>query len=338
MFTTYAPFRRRRLYTASILSAASALGILASVQSPAQNMTPSAASPLDLVNGLHTAFGEHHARAVHTKGVMVEGSFTPAPGAANLTKEPIFKGGPLPVVARFSLFAGVPVLADNDDGASPVGFAVKIKEKAGTDFDVVTNQHPDFISATSDEFVTFLRAAGAAGKGDKAPLEAFLAAHPHAQQFLASRTYPVSYAQAPYFGINSVKFTNAKGGVTFLRYRFVPRAEPKYLTPEERKARGPNYLQEEIASRLAREPVVFDWFAQIAGPGDKIEDPSVAWPESRRTVKLGTVTLNKFVADSEARQRTLLFLPGQPHLGVEPADPMLVLRNTAYPISLGQRQ
>lgn len=36
--------------------------------------------------------------------------------------------------------------------------------------------------------------------------------------------------------------------------------------------------------------------------------------------------------------RTLLFLPGQPHLGVEPADPMLVLRNTAYPISLGQRQ
>jgi len=26
----------------------------------------------------------------------------------------------------------------------------------------------------------------------------------------------------------------------------------------------------------------------------------------------------------------LLFPPGQPHPGVEPADPMLVLRNTAY--------
>ena len=337
MFTAHAPFSRRRLYTAALVSAASALGILASVQSPAQNMTPSAASPLDLVNGLHTAFGEHHARAVHTKGVMAEGSFTPSPGAASLTREPIFRGGPLPVVARFSNFAGMPDLADNDDGASPAGFAVKIKETAGTDFDVVTNQHPDFISANSDEFVTFLRAAGAAGKGDKSPLDAFLASHPHAQQFLASRTYPVSYAQAPYFGINSVKFTNAKGKATFLRYRFVPRAEPKYLTPEERKIRGPNYLQEEIASRLAREPVVFDWFAQIAGPGDKIEDPSVAWPESRKVVKLGTVTLNRFVGNTEA-QRTLLFLPGQPHLGVEPADPMLVLRNTAYPISLGQRQ
>jgi catalase len=36
--------------------------------------------------------------------------------------------------------------------------------------------------------------------------------------------------------------------------------------------------------------------------------------------------------------RTLLFLPGQAHLGVEAADPMLVMRNIAYPISLGQRQ
>ena len=287
---------------------------------------------------MHTAFGEHHARAVHTKGLMLEGSFTPAPGAAELTKEPIFAGGPLPVLARFSLFAGVPDLADNDDGASPAGFAVKIKEKGGVDFDIVSNQHPDFIAATSDEFLAFLRAAGAAGKGDKAPMGAFLASHPHAQQFLGSLTYPASYAQATYFGINAVKFTNSKGGSAFVRYRFVPHAEAKYLTPEERKARGATYLHDEIANRIAREPVVFDWFAQIAGPGDKIEDPSIAWPESRRMVKLGTVTLNRFVADQEASQRTNLFLPGQPHPGVEPADPMLVLRNTAYPISLGQRQ
>lgn len=337
MFVTQGRFSHRSLHYASIMTVASLFGFVASVQSPAQNMTPSAASPLDMVNGLHTAFGEHHARAVHTKGVIAEGSFTPSPGAASLTKEPIFRGGSLPVVARFSNFAGVPDLADNDDGASPAGFAVKIKEKAGIDFDIVSNQHPDFIAATSDDFLIFLHAAGAAGKGDKGPLDAYLSSHPHAQQFLVSRTYPVSYAQAPYFGINSFKFTNSKGESVFVRYKFVPRAEPKYLKPEERRTLSSNYLQEEIANRLAREPVVFDWFAQIAEPGDKIEDPSIAWPESRRMVKLGTVTLNKFVGNTGA-ERTLMFLPGQPHVGVEPADPMLVLRNTAYPISLGQRQ
>jgi catalase len=55
-------------------------------------------------------------------------------------------------------------------------------------------------------------------------------------------------------------------------------------------------------------------------------------------VKLGTFTLTKLPQDPETTQRTLLFLAGQPHPGVEAADPMLIMRNTAYPISLGERQ
>ena len=66
-------------------------------------------------------------RAVHTKGVVLEGVFTPVPEARTIVKTPIFSGGPLPIVARFSLFAGLPDLLDNSDGASPVGLGVKIK-------------------------------------------------------------------------------------------------------------------------------------------------------------------------------------------------------------------
>jgi catalase len=304
----------------------------------AQDGTPGEASPRDMVDALHTAFGEHHARAVHTKGVMLEGTFAPAPEAATLTKAPVFAGDTLPVVARFSVFAGVPTLPDNDDGASPAGFSVKITGKDGDDFNIESNQHKDFIAATSDEFRTFLNAVGAARKGDKAPLDAFLASHPHARDFLASRTYPASYAKATYFGVNSLKFTNKQDRSAFVRYRFVPRAGERYLSPDERKAQGPNYLQEEIVKRVAAEPIVFDWYAQVAEPGDKIDDPSIAWPETRKLVKLGTFTLTKQPADPDAAQRSLLFLPGQPHPGVEPADPMLVLRNKAYPISFKERQ
>ena len=332
-YVEHALFGKARLATL-----ACAFTALSAPNARAQDMTPAQASPLDMVNALHTAFGEHHARAVHTKGVMLEGTFSPAPEAASLTREPIFAGESLPVVARFSLFAGVPDLPDNDDGASPAGFAFKIREKDGTDFDVESNQHPDFIVANSDDFRVFLQAVGAAGKGDKTALQAFLASHPHAQQFLASRTYPESYAGATYFGINSLKFTNGANRSVFVRYRFVPRAPEKYITPQERKAKSASYLQDEIAQRVSRAPIVFDWYAQLSGPGDKIEDPSIAWPESRKLVKLGTITLTKMVGDADAAQRALLFLPGQPHPGVEPADPMLVLRNTAYPISLGQRQ
>jgi catalase len=299
---------------------------------------PAHETPLDLVNALHSAFGEHHARAVHTKGVMFEGTFTPAPGARALTKAPIFTGGAQPVIARFSDFAGVPTLPDTDDGAAPAGFAVKIKAANGTDYDLENNNHNTFIVATSDEFAVFLRAVGAAGKGDTAPLTAFLGAHPEARAFLGSLTYPASYATATYFGVNAFKFTDAKGHGLFVRYRYVPRAGDHYLSPAERKAQGPDYLQQEILKRVAGQPIVFDWYAQIAEKGDKIEDPSIAWPESRKLVKLGTFTLTRQPDDLATLDRTTLFLPGQPHPGIDPADPMLILRNTAYPISLGQRQ
>lgn len=299
---------------------------------------PSVETPLSMVNALHTAFGEHHARAVHTKGVMLVGMFAPSPEASTLTRSPAFAHGPRPVSARFSLFAGVPDLPDNDDGASPAGFAFKIHTGDGDEIDVEANQHPDFITATSDEFAVFLRAVGAAGKGDAAPLQTFLASHPHAKEFLATRTYPASYAQATFFGVNALRFTNAQGRSAYVRYRLVPRAPERYLSPVERKAQSGSYLNNEILGRVRAAPVVFDWFAQVAGPGDRIDDPSVAWPSSRKLVKLGTITLTGQPTDPDQAQRTLLFLPGQPHPGIAAADPMLVLRNISYPISFGQRQ
>lgn len=187
--------------------AACALTSLAKAAPP----EPAKETPLSMVEALHTAFGEHHARAVHTKGVILEGTFAPSAEAKSIVRTPIFIGGPRPVTARFSLFAGVPDLADTDDGASPAGFAVKIKAADGDDFDVEANQHRDFIVATFDEFAVFLRAVGST-KPDTPhpnPVEKFLASHPHAKIFLESRTYPSSYARAKYFGVNSVKFTNA---------------------------------------------------------------------------------------------------------------------------------
>ena len=68
------------------------LGTLSLLTSEQPAYAQDKASAKDLVNALHAAFGEHHARAVHTKGVMFEGNFTPDPEAKTLTKEPIFAG------------------------------------------------------------------------------------------------------------------------------------------------------------------------------------------------------------------------------------------------------
>jgi catalase len=331
-----ASIRRRQILERKHFFAA--LLIAAALGSPALAGPPTE-TPLSMVEALHTAFGDHHARAVHTKGVILEGTFTPAPEARSIVKTAIFTGGPLPVVARFSLFAGVPDIPDNDDGASPVGIGLKIKAADG-DFDMQAFNHRDFVVATSDAFAVLLRAIGATRPDSPHPnpVEQFLATHPHAKEFLGSRTYPISYAEAKYFGVNAEKFTNAKGDSVFVRYQFVPRAGERYLSPEERKAKSGSYLQDEIVQRVAKGPILFDWYAQIAQKGDVIEDPSVAWPDTRKLVKLGTFSLERLPSDPRTADRTLLFQPGSPHPGVDPADPMLTMRNAADAISVGERQ
>ncbi|WP_200935666.1 catalase family peroxidase [Rhodanobacter sp. Soil772] len=298
-------------------------------------------TPQDLVNALHSAFGTHHARAVHAKGTILEGSFKATSAARMLSEDSIFSGAILPVTARFSDFTGIPDIPDNIGDANPRGFAFKIKAADGTAVDIVSHSFNGFPVATADEFAALLRDIGASGPGiaHPTPIEQFLATHPVAKNFLTTqKPPPVSYATTAFFGVNSFKFTNAKGQSTFVRYRFVPRAGERYLTPAELKTKGPNYLQEEIGKRAAMEPIVFDWYAQISQPEDKIEDPSVAWPESRKLVKLGTITINKLVTDQAGIDKQLLFLPGSAHPGIDPADPMLIMRNQAYPISYGNRQ
>ncbi|HUO68083.1 MAG TPA: catalase family peroxidase, partial [Gammaproteobacteria bacterium] len=295
-------------------------------------------TPEDLVAALHAAFGQHHARAVHAKGILLEGVFKPSEEGKALSRAPIFASGTLPLIARFSDFTGIPDIPDTATGANPRGFAIKIRANGG-DVDVVTHSFNGFPVASSDEFAVFLRAIAASGPGvpHPTPIEQFLDHNPTAKQFVTSqKPPPVSYATIGYFGVNAFKFTNEAGRSTFVRYRFVPRTGEHYLSPQDVQAKGPNYLLEELPRRVAEAPVVFDWYAQLAEQGDATDNPSIAWPESRKQVLLGTLTLTRTAGVGTDSQT--LFLPGTAHPGIEPADPMLTLRNDAYPISFNERQ
>src|SRR5262245_21259989 len=214
---TFAHSALRPLRSAACLAAALLVAVPLAAPVRADEAAPAPApakeTPLDLVNALHAAYGEHHARAAHAKGVILEGTFAPAAEARTLTSAPIFTGGSLPVIARFSLGAGIPDLSDTDANAPPTGFALKIKASDGSDYDLVMLQHNGFLVATADEFAQFLGAVGASGAGvpHPTPVEQFLGAHPATQAFLASLTMPASYATATFFGNNSLKMTSAAG-------------------------------------------------------------------------------------------------------------------------------
>jgi catalase len=122
-----------------------------------------------------------------------------------------------------------------------------------------------------------------------------------------------------------------------VRYLVVP---PKivHLTPEEAAQQEPNFLFEEIRARLANAPVIFELQAQLAIPSDPITDATKPWPAERRVVVLGTLTIEKVVADSATAAKQLLFLPGNVTDGIEPSDdPLIEARDGAYAVSFSRR-
>ena len=81
----------------------------------------------------------------------------------------------------------------------------------------------------------------------------------------------------------------------------------------------------------------FKLLAQVAEQGDTIDNPTIVWPDTRKKIELGTITITKAVADSEAAEKKLLFVPGALVPGIEPADPMIAARSAAYIVSLSRR-
>jgi catalase len=295
--------------------------------------------PAKLVQDLHAAFGKHHARAVHAKGIILTGTFQPTAEASRLTIAKTFIKA-VPVIVRFSDFTGIPSISDTDPLASPRGLAMKFDPDGPGEMDIVSHGFNGFPVATSEEFGELLLAIAASGPDAAKPtaLEKFFDYHPIAKAFLTSqKTAPESYATNAYFGVNSFSFTDAAGKQQFVRYRFVPQAGEHYLDTTSSATKSPDFLQAEIAERIKVAPILFDWYAQVSGPGDKVDDPSIAWPDARKLVKLGTISVNT-LADQAAIDKSLLFIPGNVPDGVAPADPMIEIRSNAYPVSFGERQ
>jgi catalase len=165
-----------------------------------------------------------------------------------------------------------------------------------------------------------------------------LSSHPTAKAFLTTqKPAPVSYAALASFGVNTFKFTNAKGVVTFGRYQLQPAAGEQFLDNEQVSKMGPDYLTDEIRDRVRSGPVKFTLFLQVATKEDKIDDPSIAWPDTRKKIELGTIQITKAVADSQVAEKKLLFTPGALIPGIEAADPMIAMRSAAYIVSLSRR-
>jgi catalase len=298
------------------------------------------ATAVEHVDALNKVFGQHPgARAIHAKGTVLQGTFEPSAHAKSISKAAHFQQS-VPVTVRFSNFPGIPDLPDNHPLASPRGLAIKFTLPDGSVTDIVSHSFNGFPTPTSNDFHDLIVALGASGPDAAKPtaLDKYLAGHPIAKTFLTQqKPAPVSFATLPYYGVNTFKFINAKSEVTFGRYQFLPVAGEHLLDPKAAEKAAANYLTTEIRQRVQAAPIKFKMVVQIAELGDKLDDPSIAWPANRRIVELGTLTITRADLDPDA-EKPLLFLPGALTAGIEAGDPMVKVRTDAYAVSFGRRQ
>ncbi|MGD0584551.1 MAG: catalase family peroxidase [Oryzomonas sp.] len=323
--------------TRNTLAAALALTIAASI--PAWVRADDAPVAVQVVDALNKNFGVHPGfRANHAKGIVVEGSFKASPKAASLSRSPLFAGGKLPVTVRFS-DSGGPYLSDASAMANPHGMAIKFHLPGGGESDIVANAFKFLPVATAEDFRDLQLAAASSPPGApmSAQLKAFLASHPSVAKATATLGTPASFADEQYFGIDAFVFTNKAGHKQAFRYIIAPE-KVVHLSKEDAAKQSPNYLMNDLPARLAKGPVTFHIKAQLAVAGDPTNDATQAWPDDRKVVDLGVLTIDRTVADSAAAERKLLFLPGRLTDGIEPSDdPLIAARDAAYAVSFGRR-
>jgi catalase len=296
---------------------------------------------VDAMNALHGRHDGH--RAAHAKGTVCTGSFSPTPEAASLSTAAHF-AAPVQVTARYSNGSGNPHAPDNDRREGR-GLAVKFHLGGDEATDIVALTLPVFFVRDEHAFLEFLNARVPdpdTGEMDMDKLGAFLGEHPETgaalQAILPTLSPPVSFATCRFNSLHSFAFTNAGGERRFARYSFLPDAGEETLPEAAIEDAGEHYLQEEIGKRIAAGPIAYTLTAQLAGEGDDVDDPTVAFPEDREVIELGRLVLDAAAPGIETPETPLIFDPGNLTDGIEPSgDRILAARSKAYSVSIERR-
>jgi catalase len=300
----------------------------------------------EIVEALNAVNGGPHPghRAVHAKGTVCEGRFTPTPEAAKLTVAAHLQGDPVETTIRLSNASGHPRAPDADPLAGR-GMAVKFHLPDGEATDIVAVPLVVFLARNPEDFLELTRARipdPETGQPDPEKLGAYLAEHPETgaalQKGLPKLAPTTSFATSDYRALHSFCLVDADGGRHWGRYTWEPEEGPEYLTDEQRDTASRDYLQEEIRERLASGTARFTLEFTLANEGDPLHDPTFEWEGEHEVVELGELELISVVEDPETPQEPLIFDPMRLTDGIEPSDdPILAARPKAYSVSIERR-
>jgi catalase len=275
-------------------------------------------------------------RALHAKGVICAGTFTATPEAAKLTRAAHMSGEPVGAIVRFSNGGGDPTVPDHKPDVR--GLAVSFELPDGSRTDIVSQTLPKYQFPDQEGFLAALRISKpslsslVALPGFIARYPGALRALPEVNRIMSQRSF---FPARSYYAFHAYRWTDADGGERYVRYTWRPTTDEPEPSRAEAKRRGPDYLFDDLAQRLAHAPARMLLEVQIAGDGDEPDDPSDQWPETRERVTVGTLEVTGVDAGADD---AIIFDPMRVADGIEPSnDPVLRYRPPVYDLSYRAR-
>jgi catalase len=322
-----------RAVLSAVACAAAALAVPAAAQ----------VDPNQMVDAFENAGGKYQGfRRSGAKGLCAVAEFVGNAEGRALSVSSAFSGKPVPVVARFSIGGGNPKAPDN--AKSQRNMALQFDLPGNETWQMGNISAPIFGASTPEQMlgrVTSLAIDPETKKADADKVKAFADANPEVLlqgKYFASQPVPASFSKVNYWGVHAFGFTDSSGKKQFGKWVFEPVGGTQGLSDDEAKAKGAEFLFDDLRQRVAAGPVAFDFIVQLAQPGDKIDSAVTPLPDDRKKVSLGRLTIKSVSPDATGPCVTINYNPMILPKGVEAsADPMLSGRAAPYAISLSRR-
>ena len=268
-------------------------------------------------------------RRNHAKGICFTGVFEANGAGSALSKAQVFTRGQYPVLGRFNL--GTADANAPDATVRVRGMGLQISTPDGELWRSAMIDPPFFPVSTPQAFYELLIASASK---DPNAMKTFAGAHPEIAAFGAwakSAPWTGSYAEDRFNSLNSFVLTDSSSAEHTVRWSLLPAAQPVSVPPDDLAKRGPDFLEQEITERVRGGPQRWTLVVTVANPGDPTADPSKAWPEDRRTIEVGTLTVQQIEPERDGPCRDINFDPTVLPSGMRTSDdPFPAARSSVY--------
>jgi catalase len=306
-------------------------------------LPPHRLAPAAIVDALEAHDGKHAGfRRAHAKGLCIEGRFIGNGNGAALSRALLFAKSESPVIGRLSTGGGHPYAPDGRLAFRSL--ALSINQADGEQWRMALDDTPMFLVATPEAFLDFQRATAPdpkTGKADPVRMGDFLARHPETRAFLHwldTAPLSTSFANDTYYSINAFRFIDEHGKTRFVRWSFEPETPFEAIDKSTLASQPANFLFDDVIWRLVDGPLRWHLIVTIAEANDATNDATRPWPADRQRIDVGTLVIERAVAEEDGGCRSITFDPLILPAGIGASDDSLLpARSAVYAVSLGRR-